>query len=41
MRERVELRGGTLTAAPHPDGGFEVRAEIPAAGSPAATGTRS
>ena len=37
MRERVEPRGGTLTAAPHPDGGFEVRAEIPTAGAPAAT----
>jgi signal transduction histidine kinase len=30
MRERVEPRGGTLTAGPHPDGGFEVRAAIPA-----------
>ena len=31
MRERVEPRGGTLSAGPHPDGGFEVRAAIPAA----------
>ena len=30
MRERVEPRDGTLTAGPHPDGGFEVRAELPA-----------
>ena len=30
MRERVEPRGGTLTAGPRPDGGFEVRAAIPA-----------
>jgi signal transduction histidine kinase len=29
MRERVEPRGGTLTAGPRPDGGFEVRAAIP------------
>ena len=41
MRERVEPRGGTLSAAPHPDGGFEVRAELPTAGAPAATATRS
>jgi signal transduction histidine kinase len=41
MRERVEPRGGTLTAGPHPDGGFEVRAEIPTAGARTATGTRS
>ena len=31
MRERVEPRGGSLSAGPHPDGGFEVRAAIPAA----------
>ena len=30
MRERVEPRGGTLDAGPRPDGGFEVRAAIPA-----------
>ena len=35
MRERVEPRGGTLRAGPHPDGGFEVRAEIPAPPAPA------
>jgi signal transduction histidine kinase len=29
MRERVEPRGGTVAAGPHPDGGFEVRAAIP------------
>ena len=29
MRERVEPRGGTLSAGPRPDGGFEVRAAIP------------
>jgi signal transduction histidine kinase len=32
MRERVALYGGTLTARPGPDGGFEVRAEIPLQG---------
>jgi signal transduction histidine kinase len=41
MRERVEPRGGTLTTGPHPDGGFEVRAEIPTAGTPAASGAPS
>jgi signal transduction histidine kinase len=41
MRERVEPRGGTLLAGPHPDGGFEVRAAIPAEAAPAASGTRS
>jgi signal transduction histidine kinase len=41
MRERVEPRGGTLTTGPHPDGGFEVRAEIPTAATPAATGAPS
>ncbi|MFE3448546.1 sensor histidine kinase [Nonomuraea sp. NPDC059194] len=30
LRERVELVGGTLDAAPRPDGGFELRARIPA-----------
>ena len=35
MRERVEPRDGTLTAGPHPDGGFEVRAELPAPPAPA------
>jgi signal transduction histidine kinase len=30
MRARVEPRGGTLTAGPRPEGGFEVRARIPA-----------
>ncbi len=30
MRERVEPRGGTLVAGPRPEGGFEVRAAIPA-----------
>jgi signal transduction histidine kinase len=30
MRERVEPRGGTLDAGPRPEGGFEVRAAIPA-----------
>lgn len=29
MRERVEVIGGTVTAGPHPDGGFEVRAALP------------
>ena len=41
MRERVEPRGGTLSVGPHPEGGFEVRAEIPLAPAPAATGVRS
>ncbi|MER5639591.1 histidine kinase [Kitasatospora sp. NPDC002227] len=31
LRERATLLGGTLTAAPTPDGGFLVRAELPAA----------
>jgi len=36
MRERLEPRGGTLRAGPRPDGGFEVRAEIPTGpGAPA------
>ncbi|WP_193241448.1 sensor histidine kinase [Streptomyces phaeolivaceus] len=29
MRERAKLYGGTLTAAPHPDGGFRVSAHLP------------
>ncbi|GLW56505.1 sensor histidine kinase [Kitasatospora phosalacinea] len=29
MRERAALHGGTLTATPHPDGGFAVHAELP------------
>jgi signal transduction histidine kinase len=33
MRERVELVGGTLTAGPGADGGFEVRAHFPARGA--------
>ncbi|MGW1176585.1 sensor histidine kinase [Kitasatospora sp. NPDC002543] len=30
LRERAQLLGGTLSAGPTPDGGFEVRAELPA-----------
>ncbi|MEU9043230.1 MULTISPECIES: histidine kinase [unclassified Kitasatospora] len=30
LRERAQLLGGTLTAGPTRDGGFEVRAELPA-----------
>ncbi|MFD8755085.1 sensor histidine kinase [Kitasatospora sp. NPDC059577] len=33
LRERAQLLGGTLTAGPTQDGGFEVRAELPATGS--------
>ncbi len=33
LRERAQLLGGTLTAGPTADGGFEVRADLPAAGS--------
>jgi signal transduction histidine kinase len=29
MRQRVEPRGGTLSAGPLPGGGFEVRVAIP------------
>jgi signal transduction histidine kinase len=29
MRERARALSGRLTAAPHPEGGFEVRAELP------------
>jgi signal transduction histidine kinase len=29
MRERARALSGRLTAGPHPDGGFEVRAELP------------
>jgi signal transduction histidine kinase len=29
MRERARALAGSLTAGPHPDGGFEVRAELP------------
>jgi signal transduction histidine kinase len=32
MRERARALSGRLTAAPHPDGGFEVRAELPIPG---------
>jgi len=32
LRERAQLLGGSLTAADTPDGGFVVRAELPAAG---------
>jgi signal transduction histidine kinase len=35
MRERVEPRGGTVSAGPRPEGGFEVRAAIPAKPRPA------
>jgi signal transduction histidine kinase len=34
MQERARSCGGTLTAQPAPDGGFEVLAAIPAKGSP-------
>ncbi|GAA2794056.1 histidine kinase [Kitasatospora sp. CM 4170] len=30
LRERAQLLGGTLTAGPTPEGGFEVRADLPA-----------
>jgi signal transduction histidine kinase len=33
LRERVEMIGGGLQAAPRPDGGFEVRAELPVVAS--------
>ena len=31
MRERVEAIGGTFTAGDHPDGGFEIVADLPVA----------
>lgn len=34
MRERAHALSGRLTAGPHPEGGFEVRAELPVPGSP-------
>ncbi|MQY04354.1 sensor histidine kinase [Actinomadura macrotermitis] len=34
MRERVTALGGRLRAAPRPDGGFTVRAELPLGGTP-------
>jgi signal transduction histidine kinase len=34
MRERVALFGGSLATGPRPGGGFEVRARIPADGTP-------
>jgi signal transduction histidine kinase len=40
MRERVEPRGGTLSAGPLSGGGFEVRASIPAETVPAAAEAR-
>jgi signal transduction histidine kinase len=33
MRERARALSGRLTAGPHPEGGFEVRAELPVPGS--------
>lgn len=30
LRERAQLLGGTLSAGPTADGGFEVRADLPA-----------
>jgi signal transduction histidine kinase len=38
MRERVEPRGGTVSAGPRPEGGFEVRAAIPAPTAPQSPG---
>jgi signal transduction histidine kinase len=35
MRERAELLGGSMSAAPEPDGGFAVSAVLPLSGSPA------
>ena len=32
MRERVEAIGGTLAAGDHPDGGFEIVADLPVGG---------
>ncbi|WP_230684904.1 sensor histidine kinase [Cellulomonas sp. JZ18] len=34
MRERAAAAGGTLTAGPRAEGGFRVRAELPARGAP-------
>jgi signal transduction histidine kinase len=31
MRERAELFGGTFTAGPRPEGGFDVHARLPLA----------
>jgi len=36
MRERVELYGGTVSAGPHPGGGFQVVATLPVPSSPPA-----
>jgi signal transduction histidine kinase len=36
MRERAELYGGRLTAAPGPEGGWRVRAELPLEADPPA-----
>jgi signal transduction histidine kinase len=38
MRERVAMAGGWLAAGPRADGGFAVRAGLPAGGEPAADG---
>jgi signal transduction histidine kinase len=35
MRERATLLGGRLTTAPHPSGGFQVRADLPLSPEPA------
>ncbi|MFJ9903180.1 sensor histidine kinase [Streptomyces sp. NPDC101152] len=35
MRERATALGGTVTAGPHPDGGFQVVAELPLSLAPA------
>jgi len=37
LRERVEAVGGTVTGAPAPDGGWLLRADLPAP-EPALTG---
>jgi glucose-6-phosphate-specific signal transduction histidine kinase len=41
MRERVTALGGRLRAEPRPEGGFTVRAELPASGSGNADGNGS